>query len=81
METEMLIGFFGWMSVINSVLLALAIVLVLMIKGFMCKLHGKLFGLSAQQINMATYCFVGLYKILIFMFNIIPYVAMKIVAG
>lgn len=48
-------------------------------KRIISKAHGKLFGLSEDYINKALYLYVGFYKILIFMFNIIPFAAIKII--
>lgn len=81
MDIGQITGFFGWMAIVNSILLSLSIMLVLSVKDYMCKLHGKWFGLEKQQICMAAYCFCGLYKILIFVFNIVPYAALKIICS
>jgi hypothetical protein len=42
-------------------------------------IHSKWFSISRETFNVAIYSFMGLYKILVFVFNLIPCVALLIV--
>ena len=43
------------------------------------QIHGKWFSISKETFNVAIYSFIALYKILIIVFNLIPYIALVIV--
>ena len=79
MSIEQITTLFGWMTVINIGLMILSIVIILPLKDVMCRVHGKLFGLTKEQIMMAVYCYLGAHKIAIIAFNLVPYLALKLV--
>ena len=48
---------------------------------FWCsRLHGKLWGLPEDKVRSAIYKVMATYKILVFVFSIIPYIALRIIA-
>ena len=49
-------------------------------KKLVCRMHGKLFAISEENVAMATYAYLGIYKILLLVFNIVPYIALSIIA-
>jgi hypothetical protein len=42
------------------------------------QIHSKWFSISRDAFNVAIYSFIGLYKILIIMFNLVPWIALSI---
>jgi hypothetical protein len=79
MNLEQLTEFFKWMTIINVGLLALSSVLVMTLKGIMCKMHGKLFGIREESVAVAAYGYLGLYKVLVIVFCIVPYVSLLLI--
>ncbi|MHC5083613.1 MAG: DUF6868 family protein [Planctomycetota bacterium] len=79
MTLEQLTEFFKWMMIINIGVMAFSTVLVVVLKHAICKLHGKLFGLTENQIAMACYAYLGMYKVVVTAFFIVPYVALVII--
>jgi len=79
MDAEMARDFFLWCGIINMGLLLLSVVLCSTMTGFVYRVHGKMFPLSKEAFDIAIYSFLGLYKILIFVFNIVPFAALCIV--
>ena len=42
------------------------------------KLHGRLFDLPPSELSLTYFNFLANYKILIFVFNLMPYLALRI---
>ena len=75
---ETLTTFLGWCSVINITILLLTTFLLIGFKDLVSKVHGKMFGLNQQSIPLIYFNYLGNYKIAIFIFNLVPYLALKI---
>ena len=73
-------SFFMWCSIINVAILLLSWILCVLAAGdWVYKIHSKLFPISREAFNIAVYSFLGLYKILTFVFCVIPYIALEII--
>lgn len=72
--------FLGWCTVINIMLLLLSTTLTILLRRFIHQFHGKLFSLTPAAINNTIYAFLGAYKLLILVFNLVPYIALLLVA-
>jgi hypothetical protein len=78
---QTLTEFLGWASVINiGILFLSSIVLVLMRKSIMST-HSKMFGLDDTHLSRAYFQYLAQYKIAIFIFNLVPYIALKIMGN
>ena len=73
MTLEMLTEFFKWNTIINVCLLLFSFGMCALFRGLVYKIHGKIFKLSEDKLNEVLYMLLGLYKILIIIFNVIPY--------
>jgi len=80
MTLEILTSFFGWMSVLNIALLIVSAVLILALKGWAETLHSRMFGLEEADIRQIYFRWLGNYKLLTFVFCIIPYLSLRLVA-
>jgi Zn-dependent protease len=69
---------FGWMSLINIGLLSLATLALMWMGERVTSVHGRLFGIPAQQLKTMYMNYLAHYKLLIFIFNLVPYIALKI---
>jgi archaellum biogenesis protein FlaJ (TadC family) len=79
MNLEQLTDLFKWMTIINVGLLFLSSGLVMILKGIICKMHGKLFGIKEESVAVAAYGYLGLYKILVIVFCIVPYISLLLI--
>ncbi len=78
---ETLTEFLGWASVINiSILFLTSISLILMRESIM-RIHSKMFGLDTTHLSEAYFQYLAQYKIAIFIFNLVPYIALKIMGN
>ena len=76
---QQIISFFGWCSLINIALLFLAFFIVTLMRSQVSRLHAHLFGLDENDIPALYFEYLGHYKLMILIFNLVPYVAMKII--
>ena len=77
---EAMTEFFGWCSVINIGLLMLSSVFIVGIRGFVLRIHGKMFGLDEQTLSEAYFQYLAHYKIAVIVFSIVPYFALKLMS-
>lgn len=69
----------GWCSLINIGLLAFFALTIVAGKRWLAELHASLFGLDPARLNTIYFNFLALYKILIIVFNLVPYLALRLV--
>jgi len=53
---------------------------VMVLKPLILKRHARMFGVFEAQISVAAYAYLGLFKVLIIMLNIVPYIALLILS-
>ncbi len=79
MTLELITTLFGWMTVINIVLLIFSTIMLLLFSNQVISIHSKLTGVKADSLMPAYLSFLAFYKVLIIVFNIIPYLALKLI--
>jgi hypothetical protein len=78
MNIEVITEFFGWCLVINAGLLVFTTVILLLAQNWAAKIHSKMFNLKEEDLKRAYFNYVALYKMLLIVFNLVPYVALKL---
>lgn len=68
-----------WCFVINMGLLLWWFVMFVFAHDWMYRFHGKWFKLSVEQFDSIHYAGMAIFKIAIFVFNLVPYFALLIV--
>lgn len=79
MTLDMWQSFFGWSLVINYLILVFWSLMVLYARDFVYRLHTYFIPISDEAFNNMHYGGMGLYKLLIFVFNLVPYLALLII--
>lgn len=72
--------FFGWMTVINFGLLLFSTIMLVAMKDFASRIHGKLFKMDPEDLKPIYFRFLANFKMLILVFNAVPYIALKIMS-
>jgi len=72
--------FLMWCSVINIALMIVMFLLLSLGRGWVYKVHSRFFPITEPQFNAIVYSFMGVYKLLVWVFNIIPWIAISIVS-
>ena len=71
---------FAWCTTINLIILLVWFVFYAFARDWTYRLHSKWFKLSEEQFDVIHYCGIAIYKIGFILFNLVPYLAMQIVA-
>jgi len=72
-------AFFMWCTIINGALLALSFLICAYTGDWIHRMHSKWFPIPREAFNVAIYSFIGLFKIFVLVFNLVPYIALVIV--
>jgi len=69
----------GWATVINIAVLTLWFLLIVYTHDWVYSLHSKWFTLSIERFDTIHYADMAFYKTNIYLFNLIPFLALQIV--
>ena len=79
MDMQMAREFFMWCTIINGALLVISSLMLVCAPDWVYRMQSKWFPISREAFNIVIYSFVGLFKIFVLVFNVVPYVALLIV--
>lgn len=79
MNVEFLRTFLLWCTLINYAILIFWFLVFVLARDWMRRLHGKWFHVSDQQFDAIHYAGMAVYKIGIFLFNLVPAVVLFII--
>ncbi|MDN3640467.1 hypothetical protein QWY82_16850 [Simiduia curdlanivorans] len=77
MTIDQLATFFGWSTVINWAVMCIWLVFITAARDFTFKMHSAMFKISATQFNAMHYGGLGFYKLMVFLFNLVPYLVLR----
>ena len=80
MDIELLRGFFLWCTIVNSALLALSFLICAFAGDWVHRMHGRWFPMSRETFSVVIYAFLGIYKMFILFFNLVPYIVLGVLA-
>jgi hypothetical protein len=78
MDVEALRSFLAWCTLINWILLLVWWGMFALAGDWIYNVHRKWFDLSRQTFDTTHYAGMGLYKCLIMMFNLAPYLVLRL---
>ena len=70
--------FFGWCTIINIGLLIFAALAWMVVNDGASQIGASMMGISAEQVRVGFFDGLMIYRAGIFLFNLVPYVALKI---
>jgi len=79
MSIELIRAALGWCILINAGIFLCWFLWFALARDFMYRMHGKWFTLSEEQFDGIHYAGMALYKIGIWLFTIVPYLALHII--
>jgi hypothetical protein len=77
---QQLSDFFFWCSVINGGLFIFWILIIRLMPDLVYRTQSFWFPLSRDEFDRIIYAFLGLFKIFLLFFNLVPYIALRIIA-
>ena len=79
MDLDRLQDFLFWSLLLNVGIYLISLVGVLSLRRFMWKIHAKLFGVNEETANKVIYQYLAIYKLLLIVFNLVPWIAIQII--
>ncbi len=79
-QLEVVREFLGWCSIINIGLLMFTAIFIIFAVDMISKIHSKLFNLDKSSLPRLYFKWMAYYKILIIVFNIVPYFTLLIMS-
>lgn len=76
---ETVTRFFMWCTIINVALLVFSFMIFAFAGDFVYRIHSKWFPMPRETFNVVFYCFIGAYKLFVYVFNIVPWIALAII--
>ena len=79
MTIDMVRDMFLWCSVINAGLLLLWFLFLTCAHDWVYRMHSRWFGIPVERFDAIHYAGMTFFKLSIFLFNLVPYLALRIV--
>lgn len=77
MSREVIQSILGWCTVLNMGVLLYWWIMLIIAHNWVYRFHTKWFQLSRETFDAIHYAAMAFYKICIFLFNLVPYVALR----
>ncbi len=79
MDIQTVAAFFAWCTVINGGVLLLWTAVLILAPNLVYRTQSKWFPIPRETFDVAIYGFLGLFKIVFVAFNLVPYLALRII--
>jgi len=79
MDIQTLESFFMWCTIVNGSIYLLWVLFFLFAPNFVYRVQSRWFPIPRETYNVIIYSFLGLFKVILIVFNIVPYVALRII--
>jgi hypothetical protein len=79
MDIQTLTSFFMWCTILNGGLLIFWTIMVLLVPNWVYKTQRIFFPITRETFDVVIYGFLGLFKIILIVFNLVPFLALLII--
>jgi hypothetical protein len=79
MDIQALTSFFMWCTIVNGALLLLWTTFWIFALDLVYLTQSKWFPIPRETFNVVVYSFIGLFKIVFIVFNVVPYISLLII--
>ena len=79
MELQTLTSVFMWMTIINAGLFVYWATFCVFAPGWVYRMQSRWFPIPREKFDVVIYAFLGMFKIMFIVFNLVPYLALLIV--
>jgi hypothetical protein len=79
MDIDIIRAFFMWCTIINGGLLILSSLILTFAGDWAFRMNSKWFPITREAFNITIYCFLGFFKVIVIIFNLVPYIALVII--
>ncbi|AGH81165.1 hypothetical protein PCNPT3_06115 [Psychromonas sp. CNPT3] len=77
-NVEFITAFFCWCTLINLSFLILSVLFIYLFRSFAMHTHTQLLDIKASELPTLYFKFLAHYKLGIILFNLVPYIALKL---
>ena len=81
MDIQTLTHFFMWCSIINGGFLLIWFAFCVLAPNLVYRIQNWWFPMPRETFNVVIYSFMGLFKLFVLIFNLVPYLALLIVGS
>lgn len=79
MDIQTLTSFFMWCTIINTGMLIFLALIYLLVPNLAYRLQSKFIPISRQTFDVVFYSFIGFFKVIVLVFNVVPWIALLII--
>jgi len=79
MDIQTFTSFFMWCTIINTGFLLFLALVYLLAPDLTYRLQSKFIPISRETFHVVFYSFIGLFKVLVLVFNVVPWIALLII--
>jgi len=79
MDIQTLTSFFMWCTIINTGLIFFLALVFMLAPDLTYRLQSTFIPISRDTFNIVFYSFIGLLKVLVLVFNVVPWIALLII--
>lgn len=81
MDLQTTTRFFAWCTLINGALLLLWALFQATVPNLVYRTQSTWFPMPRETFHAVLYCFLGFFKVVFVVFNLVPYLALRIIGG
>ena len=79
MTLDIITDFFKWCSIFNGLIIIISLIIFIFTSDFSYNNNKRLFGGSKEEFKKTIYTVLLCYKMIVIVFNIVPYIALLII--
>ena len=79
MDIQTVTTFMMWCTILNFIFLCFSFLICVFAADLIYRIHSRWFPIQRETFNTLLYSFLGVFKLLFFFFNVIPYVVLLII--
>ena len=79
MDIQTFTSFFMWCTVINAGVLFFLILIFMLAPDLAYRLQSRWMPVSRETFNVVYYSFIGFFKVIVLVFNVVPWIALSII--
>ena len=80
MDIQAVTDIFMWCTIINGGLFAFSVVMLVFARDFVYAVQSRFFPIPRDKFDVIIYAFIGVFKIIFICFNVVPWIALLVVA-
>ena len=79
MDIQTLTSFFMWCTIINAGVLLFLTLIFMLAPDLAYRLQSRWMPVSKETFNVVYYSFIGFFKAIVLVFNVVPWIALSII--